>query len=57
MIFDSKIKLVLSEDKHPKIDYDEIKINQNLKVLSDNIKAFGTILLVTDNIYEDLNMR
>ncbi len=50
-------ELVLSEDKHPKIDYDEIKINQNIKVLSDNIKAFGTILLVTENIYEDLNMR
>jgi len=49
--------LVLSEEKHKDVDVDENMVAQNIKILLDNIKSYGTSLLVTEKIFDDLDMR
>lgn len=50
-------ELVLSEEKSRKIDVDETKINQNINILLKNIEVNGTALLITEEIFEDLNIK
>ena len=48
-------ELVLSEEKRHVIDIDKNKVNHNINVLLDNIRAFGSVLLITEDIFENLN--
>jgi biotin carboxylase len=50
-------ELVLSEEKNVNIDIDGAKINQNIKILLDNVEAFGSVLLVTEEKFEGLNIK
>ena len=47
--------MVLSEEKNMKIDIDENKINHNIKILLNNIKVLGTVLLITEKKSDELN--
>ena len=50
-------ELVLSEEKGRQIFADETKVNQNIKRLLDNIDVYGTAFLITEKIFEDLNIK
>jgi len=49
-------QLVLSEELHENVDIDEEKIKNDTASLINDIKPFGTCLLVTENIYDDLDL-
>ena len=49
--------LVLSDDKSEDIDIDGVKINQNIKILLESIEDFGSVLLVTEEKFEGLNIK
>lgn len=49
-------QLVLSEELHETVAIDEDKIRNDLSSLINNIKPYGTCLLVTEDIYDDLNI-
>ena len=49
--------LVLSEEKSLEIYADESKINRNIGILLDEIRIKGTAFLVTEKIFEDLNIK
>ena len=48
-------QLVLSEELHENVDIDEEKIKNDTASLINDIKPYGTCLLVTENIYDDLD--
>ena len=50
-------ELVLSEETHLKRDIDKNKVNHNIKVLLDNIRPLGSVLLITEDKFENLNAR
>lgn len=49
-------QLVLSEELHENVDIDEEKIKNDTASLINDIKPYGTCLLVTENIYDDLDL-
>ena len=49
-------QLVLSEELHETVAIDEDEIKNDLFSLINDIKPYGTCLLVTENIYDDLNL-
>ena len=49
-------QLVLSEGLDKKITFDEDESHEDIKSIIDNIKENGTCLLITDHIYEDLDI-
>ena len=46
----------LSEELHETVAIDEDEIKNDLFSLINDIKPYGTCLLVTENIYDDLNL-
>ena len=48
-------QLVLSEEMHENKTVDEISIRNDIESLIGKIKPYGNCLLVTENIYENLN--
>ena len=49
-------QLVLSEEVHEKAEVDEDKIKKDIVSLTNDIKPYGTCLIVTESIYDDLNL-
>ena len=49
-------QLVLSEGLNKELIFDENEIHKNLKSFIDEIEALGTCLLISDTIYDDLNI-
>lgn len=49
-------QLVLSEDLHENIDISEDEIKNDISSLITDIRPYGTCLLVTENIYDDLDL-
>ncbi|WP_458454335.1 ATP-grasp domain-containing protein [Methanobrevibacter sp.] len=49
-------QLLLSEDLHENIDISEDEIKNDISSLITDIRPYGTCLLVTENIYDDLDL-
>ena len=49
-------QLVLSEELKTEINHDEAKNQKEIKDFIKDIKSFGTCLLISDTIYDDLNV-
>ncbi len=49
-------ELIYSEETPHKIDVDNDKLLNDIKSLANNLKSHGTTLLITDEIYDDLNI-
>jgi hypothetical protein len=48
--------LVLSEELHENADIDEEELKNDISSLINDIKPYGTCLLVTESIYDDLEL-
>ena len=49
-------QLVLSEGLNRKINIDEDKLHEDIKSLIEDIKPYGSCLLITDYIYDDMDI-